>query len=622
MKNLVIVESPNKVETIKKYLGSDFEVIASVGHFLDMTTEGKDGLGIDFELWEPKMKLSRGKSALVKSIKAAVKNADIVYIATDPDREGEAIGNNLVEYFKIEKYARIKYNEITKEAILNAIKNPTMLNLSLVQAQKTRRMIDRVIGFKLSKFLKNKIKNAPGSLSAGRVQSVALKLVIDRENEIREFIPEKYFKLNAKIHNNELLAYYYNAKNESDKKDWIFTNEIEKIKEYFDKAKKELTVKDIKVSQRKVAAITPFKQSTLYKRSPYSASKTQVIIQKLYEGFGEGGLISYPRTDSTRLSETFIKEAKDFVLKKWGQEYISDEIKGFSGDQDAHEAIRPTDIYLHPEIAKTKFPLTEEQYKVYKLIYETTLQAVIKQPIRESKAYDFVNGDYIFKQSFSRIIFDGYYVVTGKEAEFNDPGYEINQVVNVENFNFEELETKPVPRYNDGTLIEKLDEIKVGRPSTFATTVKILKERNYVTMEGKQIVPNEFGYKVLESLIKPFPQIINETYTSSVEERLDLIAEAQAQKNEVMQAFWTRFEDLYNNTSETVETYTYELKHLDENCPECSSQLLIRNSKKGVQFIACSGFPKCRYTRSLPENEKQENKATDEEETSENSFDF
>lgn len=602
MKNLVIVESPNKVSTIQKYLGDNYKVVASVGHFLQMKTDGEHGLGIDLENWEPKYALDRSKTKIVNEIKKELKDADFVFIATDPDREGEGIGSHLVEYFKIQNFKRIKYNEITKDAILKAVANPVDLNQGLIDAQKSRRMLDRIIGFRLTNLMKAKFKNSPGIPTAGRVQSIALKLVVDREREILNFIPEEYFMLNAKITNNSVLAYYYNANNQGDKKNWIYANEIQEIKKHFETAPKTLLVENVTVSKRKMGAITPFKQSALYKKSPYSAASTQGILQKLYEGFGNGGLITYPRTDSTRLSNDFIKVAQNYILNTWGSDYVASEVKGFSGEQDAHEAIRPTDIYLTPAKAAKIYPeLTDYDLKIYKLIYDTTLMALISQPIRESKLYEYSNDKYHFRQSFSKILFDGYYVIAPQETEALDPNYQKGQTIGVEKFNFEAHATKPAPRYNEGSLIETLDNIKVGRPSTFATTVNLIKDRKFVNNESSQLVPTEFGFAICDSLIQGFSNIINEKYTAQVEEELDKIAEQELSKNNVLQNFWTKFQTELSVAAKKMNVYTFATPTINQNCPQCDSSLLVRNNKKGQKFIGCSAFPKCKYTESYNE---------------------
>ncbi|WLP85324.1 type I DNA topoisomerase [Mycoplasma seminis] len=609
-KKLIIVESPNKVKTIQKYVGDDYNVIASVGHILKMKTTGAFGFGINMETWEPEYSADSSKKNVIKQLKDAVKQASYVYIATDPDREGEAIGYHLVEYLKLKgNYARIKYNEITKDAILKSLAKPQELDFNLIDAQKARRMLDRIIGFRLSKLMRVKLKQTPGVPTAGRVQSIALKLIVDRENEIRAFVPEKYATLSAKLLGNEVLANYFNDEVVGDRKEWIIGDDLDKFKKYFATTTKALKVIDKKVSQRKVAAMQPFKQSVIYRRSPLSSQMTQYVLQKLYEGYGDGGLISYPRTDSTRLSQDFINHAHSYIESKWGKDYVASEIKGFSGDQDAHEAIRPTDVELTPEKAKMLYKLSEAEFKIYKMIYENTLQALIKQPIREVTAYTYENGDYKFRNSYSRIHFDGYYVVSGKELEDINPNYEINDVIEVEDFIFEDKETKPAPRYNDGSLIEALDNIKVGRPSTFASTVQIVKDRRYALKQNGALVPTEFGEIVLKNLIKAFPNIINEDYTAQVEAELDQIAEDQINKNEVMDEFWGRFEAEYAQADEKMETYRFPLREFPEPCPEDGGVLVERFNKKNQAFVACKNFPKCKYTASLPEE-----KSEDEEE--------
>ncbi|MFV8468755.1 type I DNA topoisomerase [Mycoplasma sp. MV126] len=600
-KNLIIVESPNKVNTIQKYVGDDFEVIASVGHILKMKTTGTYGFGIDMEHWEPEYSADSTKKKVIAQLKAAVKNANHIYIATDPDREGEAIGYHLVEYLKLQdRYSRIKYNEITKDAILKALAKPLELDYNLIDAQKARRMLDRIIGFRLSKLMRTKLKQAPGTPTAGRVQSIALKLIVDRENEIRAFIPEKYATLGAKL-GKDNFAYYFDASVTGDRKDWIIGSQLEEFKNYFATAKKELLVTDVKVSERKVPAMQPFKQAVIYRKSPLSSQTTQYVLQKLYEGFGDGGLISYPRTDSTRLSQDFIDQAHSYIEKKWGKDYIASEVKGFSGDQDAHEAIRPTHIELTPTSAKALYNLTESEFKIYKMIYDNTLQALIKQPIREVTSYTYQNGSYTFRNSYSKIKYDGYYVVTGKESEDIDPNYQVNQVVPVKDFIFEDHETKPVARYNDGSLIEALDNIKVGRPSTFAATVKIVKDRNFAVKEANALVPTQFGEIVLKDLISGFPTIISEDYTAHVEAELDQIAEAQISKDLVMQDFWDKFVTEFEKADSKIETYTFPLKEFDTPCPMDGGILVERFNKKNQAFVACKNFPKCKYTASLPE---------------------
>ncbi|WP_027334725.1 type I DNA topoisomerase [Mycoplasmopsis felifaucium] len=605
MNKLVIVESPNKVETIKKYLGEGYEVLASVGHIVKLSTSGAMRLGIDLEKWEPKYVLDSTKKEVVKKLKEVVKKASIVYIATDPDREGEAIGEHLVKYLKCEdKYSRIKYNEITKDAILQAINHPGKLDQNLIEAQKARRMLDRIIGFRLSHLMQIKLSNSPSTPSAGRVQSIALKLVVDRENEINSFIPVEYHTVEAKINDN-VLASIYIDKHLADEKNWVYPSELESVKKVLDKEPtNKLIVKNIKETTRSVGRLTPLKQAVLYKKSPFSSGVTQTSAQKLYEGYGDGGLISYPRTDSTRLSQNFINAAHKYIENKFGKEYVLAEIKGFKGDQDAHEAIRPTDITLLPEEAKAKYDLNNYDYQIYKLIYEHTLQCLMTPPVRKAKTYTFKKNTLAFKWTASSIVFDGYYIVKGEKEETTDPNYSENQEIDVQEFNIGNHQTKPPARYSEGALIEKLDEIKVGRPSTFASTVKIILQREYVINENGALHPTEFGKLVLSKLLLGFPDIINEGYTAKVEEELDMIAQNKIAVEPVMTDFYNKFTSNYEKASETVEHTLIEPEKLNENCPDDSGELLIRKNRYGDKFIACNNFPKCKYTRSLDNAEK------------------
>ncbi|QSF13430.1 type I DNA topoisomerase [Mycoplasma sp. Mirounga ES2805-ORL] len=605
MYKLVIVESPNKVETIKKYLGEGYEVAASVGHITKLATSGDMGLGIDFENWEPNYILDPKKRDVVKKLKDLVKNADEVLIATDPDREGEAIGEHLVKKLKIEKkYKRIKYNEITKDAILKAVAKPGLLDQALIDAQKARRMLDRIIGFRLSKLMKQKLSNSPTNPSAGRVQSIALKLIVDREKEIEAFVPVGYNKLEAVINNN-ISANIYFENHEGGEKDWIYLNELDNVKEQLTlEPTNILKVIDINQVTRRMKSMTPLKQSVLYKKSPFTSRATQSAAQHLYEGYGEGGLISYPRTDSTRLSQTFINNAKKYVENKFGKEYVLEEIKGIAGDQDAHEAIRPTDISLTPDMAKAQFDLNNYDYQIYKLIYEHTLQCLISPPIRTSKSYTLVKNELVFKFNASKIDFDGYYVIKDDKEEKVDPNWQEGQEINVVEYLITDHETKPPARYTEGSLIEALDLIKVGRPSTFASTVKIVLDREYAENIDKTLKPTEFGRLVLEKLLNGFPDIINEGYTAEVEEELDLIAENKTSVQPVMSSFYSKFTKSYDDATVTLQRTIIEPEVIDEKCPEDNGDLVVKKNRFGTKFIGCSNFPNCRFTRSIPGQKK------------------
>ena len=603
MKYLVIVESPNKVKTIQKYLGNDYEVMASIGHIVKMPATGEKKLGIDFENWEPVYKIEPDKKHIVDELKKEAKKAELVYIATDPDREGEAIGDNLVHFLNLEnKYKRIKYNEITKEAVLASIKNPTKIDENLVKAQKSRRMLDRIIGFRLTNLMAKKMANYPERPTAGRVQSIALKLVVDRENEIRAFIPTYYSTIAAKI-NDEINATFYDLKSEFDNKEWVSREKAQKI---ISELKGPLKVVDIKISKKNDAKITPLKQAVLYKKSDMSSKVVQVAAQKLYEGFGDGGLISYPRTDSTRLSENFLTKARAYITKKYGEIYVAKDIKGFSGDQDAHEAIRPTDISLTPEIAKTKYKLSQAEAKVYSIIWTTTMKSIMTVPTREILRYELENNGHTFKLSSSKIIFDGYSIISKSENEKELPKYNIGDNVEVKKYESTNHETKPPARYTDGSLIEKLDEIKVGRPSTFAATVEKILDRKFVVKEGNSLHSTEFGEIVLSKLIEGFPNEITEGYTARVEADLDLIAEGEIDYKHLMQSFWERFDKSFQSAELTLEKTVLLDRFVGEDCPECGKPLIFKTSRKTKEdFISCSGWPECNFSKSNKEKPKR-----------------
>ncbi|WGI36982.1 type I DNA topoisomerase [Mesomycoplasma lagogenitalium] len=600
MKKLVIVESPNKIESIKKYLGENYDVLASVGHIVELRTSGEYGFGIDLENWEPLYKEDPSKKRIIKELKDASKEADEIYIATDPDREGEAIGANLVDILKInDKYKRIKYNEITEEAIKNAISKPLKIDDNLVNAQKSRRMLDRIIGFRLSNLLNSKIVNSPVQPSAGRVQSVALKLVIDRETEIENFIPVQYFTIEALSKDKLIFNYFNKDKKFHNNSEWVSPEDIDKI---MSELKGDLVVDDVKTTTKADPKIEPLKQSVLFKKSGLAASSVQSVLQKLYEGFGDQGLISYPRTDSTRLSETFIKQAQKYIKSKYGEKYLSTTIKGIAGDQDAHEAIRPTDCNLTPAMAEAKYNLSAIESKIYSIIYYTTLQAIMAVPIRKILRYECNNNNHKFKLTGSTIVFDGYHILTGYENEKELPVYQKGDLISIEKYNSYAKETQPPSRYNEGSLIEALDEIKVGRPSTFASTVNIIKDRFYVETINKALKPTEFGKIVLNKLLEATPKIINEKYTASTEEKLDLIADGKANYKQIMEDFWMNFQNSVNESAENLSKTALELEQVNEDCPFNNAPLVYRyNKKTGQRFIGCSSFPECRYMKEDPE---------------------
>lgn len=602
---LVIVESPNKVKTIQKYLGSEYKVMASVGHIVDMPAEGEMNLGIDFDNWEPIYKIAKDKNKTFKDLKDVSVNSEIVYIATDPDREGEAIGENLVNFLKLkDKYKRIKYNEITKDAILKSIQEATKLDFNLVKAQKARRMLDRIIGFRLTNLIASKIHNSPVRPTAGRVQSIGLKLVVDRDKEIKEFQPIPYWTIEAII-SNDIKAKYYNPDSvEFNSKEWLSK---EKALEVINNLDNYLKVVSVESEKKQSPKIEPLKQSVLYKKSPLDAKETQQSLQRLFEGFGDHGLITYPRTDSTRLSDEFIHKARLFIKAMYGENFIAQEIKTSSGDQDAHEAIRPTHIDLIPETAKQKYQLNENDFQIYSLIWEQTMKSLMNPPIKDILNYELESNKHKFKMSFSKIFFNGFNILNPKVENDNEiPRFYEGDIIEVKSFEQKDNLTTPPSRYNDGSLISKLDKIKVGRPSTFASTVEKIQERKFVEKQKGNLISTEFGNEVLKKLIEGFPNEINESYTAKVEEDLDLIAEGKKTKEEVMNEFWTKFKDSYQEATETLELTILEDKRIKENCPNCNSKLTIKYSKVNKEeFIGCSNYPDCKYTKPLKENKSK-----------------
>ncbi|MGX9394954.1 type I DNA topoisomerase [Mycoplasma sp. 1781] len=594
---IMIVESPNKIKTIQKIVGDQIKVIASSGHILKMATSGTNNLGIDFENWEPEMIPDPMKKSTISDLKKATKNASEVLIATDPDREGEAIASNLISTLKLkDKYKRIRYNEITDEAIKLAVENPSEIDENLVRAQKSRRMLDRIIGFRLSQLMMQKVKNAPTNPSAGRVQSIALKLVCDREHEIETFDPIIYSKIEAIIDNDVNIPLYLKKDKKYEDNTWLTNEQGEKILFELLNSNYELIVDDINVSKRKESAYTPFKQSVLYKEAKHNSQAVQSSAQKLFEN----GLISYPRTDSTRLSETFVKKARKYITEQYGSQYVAKEIKGFSGAQDAHEAIRPTYIELTPELALQKYNLNNIDFEIYKMIYDKTIMSLMSCPEKEIVRFNLHNGNNNFRMSYSRILFDGYYIYSGKESLINIPNIKIGDIIKAKDFIKEDKKTLPPARYSEGSLIKKLDDIKVGRPSTFASTIKVLKQRIFVEPIDGHLVPTEFGKVVLEKLLTSFPRTINEEYTAKVEEKLDLISEGKEEYKTLMKKFWDSFNERYEDIKDQLNVTILEPAKPNESCPLCNAELVYRYTKLTKQkFIGCSAFPKCNFIKNI-----------------------
>lgn len=604
MKNLVIVESPSKSHTIEKYLGKDYKVVSSKGHIRDLSTSGKYGLGVDLENnFKPNYIIVKGKSKLVSELKKDVKESTNVILATDPDREGEAISWHLKDTLGIkDNYGRVVFNEITENAIKEAFKHPRDIDMDLVHSQESRRILDRIIGFRLSKLMQSKTDGK----SAGRVQSVALKLIVDREREIRSFIPEEYYTIESIFDGFKAeLAKYKN------KKIKISTSlEADKILEKLSNAFK---VESIETKEKKKQSKLPFTTSTLTQmasnRLNYPASKTMSIAQKLYEGVKLGsetvGLISYMRTDSVRLSDVFVNETKKYIASNYGKEYVGNAKKAKSKEnvQDAHEAIRPTSILRTPESVK-KY-LTAEEYKLYNLIYIRALSSLMADAKVQATSVELFNNDYIFKTSGQVYTFDGYLKVYGEYEDKEDnvlPALEKDKVIVSKEIKKLQHFTEPKARFTEAKLIAELESLGIGRPSTYAKIISVLKEREYVKIEDKKFYPTETGEEVTDKLQEFFSSIINVNYTANMEKELDEISEGKIVWYEVLDEFYKDFEPLLTNAFKNMEKEAP--KETGETCPECGNPLVVRKGKYG-EFTACSNYPECKYIK------KEEKKITE-----------
>lgn len=596
---LVIVESPSKTKTIGKYLGNDYKVVSSKGHIRDLATTGKYGLGIDVENnFEANYTFIKGKSPVVKSLKKDAKEADLVYLATDPDREGEAISWHLFDSLGLneEKYKRVVFNEITKEAVTNAFNVPRKIDYNLVKSQETRRMLDRIIGFRLSKLMQSKTSGK----SAGRVQSVALKLIVDREREIEAFIKEEYWSITALFSDFEATLEKYQDK-KIELKNKAETDAV------LSKLSKTFTIESTTQKEKTKKGVMPFITSTLQQacanKLNFSASKTMKIAQKLYESVDIGsetvGLITYMRTDSTRLSDVFINDARKYIKTKYGDKYIGavKKSKTKQNIQDAHEAIRPTSINRTPESIKEY--LSNDEYKVYSIIYSRALASLMAEAKTLNTTIILDNNNYKFKASGSVITFDGFLKVYQSYMDNDDvllpdfSNYKTNVIISDE-IKKEQHFTKPSPRYTESSLIKELESLGIGRPSTYAKIIDTLKERRYVNVSDKKFIPTEIGFETTDKLQEFFSNIINVKYTANMENDLDLIADNKENNIKVLRNFYNEFEPLVKTAFENMEKKALTLT--GENCPLCNNSLVIRRGRFG-EFTACSNYPNCKYIK-------------------------
>lgn len=608
-KNLVIVESPAKVKTIKKFLGSNYEVVASQGHVRDFP---KSQLGIDTQNgYEPKYITIRGKGDILASLRKSAKKADKVYLATDPDREGEAISWHLSKALNLEdkKYYRITFNEITKSAVKESIKNARQIDMDLVNAQQARRMLDRMVGYRISPLLWAKIKRG---LSAGRVQSVALRIICDREAEIDAFIPEEYWtvdaKLNVKGEKRPLIAHFVGKGTE--KINLGSEKQVKELHKILDKA--EYKVSDIKLGTRAKKPPLPFTTSTLQqeagKKLNFTTQKTMRIAQQLYEGvdikgLGTVALISYLRTDSTRVSEEAQKAAKEFIRGEYGAEYAAEEVKGAQGKskiQDAHEAIRPNDVTRTPAMVKDS--ISKDQYKLYQLIWKRFVAARMTEARFETTNVEISAGEYKFHVSAQKSVFDGFMSVYSEEDDDNEKGNVLlNSISKDSKLQLSELEekqhfTQPPAHYTEAGLVKAMEEFGIGRPSTYSPTITTIQARHYVTKENKNLYVTELGEVVNNMMKDAFPSIVDTNFTANLEMLLDNVEEGSVDWKTIIENFYPDLDEAVVKAEEELSKVTIRDEESDEICDVCGRTMVIKYGPHG-KFLACPGFPECRNTK-------------------------
>ncbi len=615
-KSLVIVESPAKSKTIKKILGDSYQIEASYGHIRNLPTKDPktDNLGFDVNKnFEPKFEIIPGKKDVVKKLNTLAKKFDNIYIASDPDREGEAIAWHVRQILDVpdEKIKRIEFNEITPKAVKYSVEHPRMINMDMVQAQQTRQILDKLVGYKLSPVLWKQMGNY--NLSAGRVQSVALRMICEREDEIEAFVPQEYWSIHAdlakedKVFEAELSKY----KNEPIEKNIKNQQEAQKIVDYLTNADFSVSKVTNKSTKRKPTA--PFITSTLQRAASsklgFGVQKTMQVAQKLYEGIelesGAVGLITYMRTDSVRVSDDAMNMAKDFILSNYGEKYYPEKpniyVKGKQNVQDAHEAIRPSYPERTPESIK-KY-LDNDQYKLYKLIWEKFMSSQMANAEFANKSIEIQAGDYTLKAGTSKVTFDGFlklYNDSDDEKEKIEdakiPDLEKGDRVTCKKINPKQHFTQPPPRYNEASLVKALEEHGIGRPSTYATIITVIQTRKYVEKRDKALHPTILGRAVSKQLVSQFSDIMDYKFTAGMEEKLDKIADKKAVWNKVLKDFYDPFMEEVNSVMKTAHKINIET---DIKCPNCGKVMIVRTSKFGTQFLGCSGYPECKTVMSM-----------------------
>jgi len=606
MKNLIIVESPAKARTITNFLGKEYKVIASKGHIRDLP-KSTFGITLDDETGDlvPKYSIPRDANPIVKELKKLAKEAETVYIATDEDREGEAIGYHIAKAIGKEptQLPRIVFHEITKSAINHALETPRKIDMDSVDAQQTRRLLDRIVGYKLSPLLASKIQKG---LSAGRVQSSTLKLVVDKEREIKAFKPEEFWTIDALFQKNiDAAIYDYNGlkiekltiKNEADATEIVNAAKSESF-----------VVASIDKTKRKTKTPPPFMTSTLQQAAStqlgFSPKKTMMVAQKLYEGVktaeGTMGVITYMRTDSMNLAKEAVEAARSYIQENFGEKYLPSKAKSYvtksKGAQEAHEAIRPTMVNFDAKMAADY--LSVDELKLYRLIYNRFLACQMTEAELESQSILFKGEKCTFKASGRKLLFDGFYKVTGhNDKDKLLPDLTKGQAVSLDEIKPEQHFTEPPARYNEASLIKKLESLGIGRPSTYAPTITTLQTRKYIELEKKRIHPTEIAFTVTEMLEEHFPEIVDSGFTANMEETLDEVAEGKTSWQTILKAFYTPFLHKVEEGKKNIKSLKVAIP-TGENCPKCDAELLLRKGRYG-EFIACSNFPKCKYTKKM-----------------------
>ena len=617
MSKLVIVESPTKVKSVQKYLGKDYTVMASMGHIRDLP---KSKLGVDIENgFKPQYINMAEKKELIKSLKTAAANSDEVYLATDPDREGEAISWHLAQILALDlnDKNRIAFNEITESGIKAGISSPHKIDLNLVDAQQARRVLDRIVGYKLSPFLWKKVKSG---LSAGRVQTVALRLIVEREREIEKFVSEEYWSIDAKLTKSR-RSFFAKLFGTADGKKIDTIPDGESAKKIVDSLENaEYKVTELKKGTRNKQPVPPFITSTLQQEASrklgFTGQRTMRIAQQLYEGvdvpgYGTVGLITYMRTDSLRISEEARSAATRYITERYGANYLPKTPRYFktkSGAQDAHEAIRPTIINITPEIASSA--LTAEQYKLYKLIWERFIASLMAACVQNTVSVGITAGDYLFKASGYSVKFDGFTVlyVEGKDEDGEDesslPDMQVGDVLKLKELSPNQHFTQPPARYTEPTLIKALDENGIGRPSTYAPIISNILQRDYIEREKKALKPTQLGTVVVDLITEYFKKIIDVKFTANLEQQLDKIGAGDINWVDTISDFYKDFDALYKKAENSMDGKRVKVPEVETDvvCDKCGRKMVIKSGRFG-KFLACPGYPDCKNTKPLPEDE-------------------